>query len=151
MLIRPFTQADRPACLALLRSNSPEAFIESDEPEFLAFLDHLPGPYFVAVEAAGAVIACGGIAEERAEPQVATLCWGMVHSKAHARGIGSTLLKHRMAQFLPARPHLQFLRVNTTQTAQGFFAKHGFQVTEVKPAFYAPHLDHVRMERTLLT
>lgn len=145
MRIRPYLEKDRSACLLVLRSNVPEHFVASDEDAFARFLDNLPGPYFV-VDDDVHVIACGGIAEEK-DPSVATLCWGIVDSTRHRAGIGTALLNHRLAAFLPNHPKVRCLRVNTTQKVQGFFERHGFLVTEVHPRAYGPDLDHVRMER----
>jgi N-acetylglutamate synthase-like GNAT family acetyltransferase len=147
--IRPYTEPDREACLAVIRSNTPEHFVATDEDLLARFLDDLPGPYFVVEDREGTVVACGGIAEEE-DASVATLCWGIVAGDRHRSGIGTTLLQHRLAAFLPAHPHVQCLRVNTTQRVQGFFERHGFRVIAVHPGGYGPGLDHVRMERRLL-
>jgi N-acetylglutamate synthase-like GNAT family acetyltransferase len=145
MHIRRYVEQDREACLAVLRSNVPQHFVAADEDSLRRFLDDLPGPYFVVEDPAGAVIACGGIAEER-DPSVATLCWGIVDATRHRAGIGTALLKHRLAVFLPQHPNVKCLRVNTTQKVQGFFERHGFRVTEIHARAYGPDLDHVRME-----
>ena len=47
MFIREYLSGDREACLEVLESNTPEFFLENDRNEFSAFLDELPGPYFV--------------------------------------------------------------------------------------------------------
>ncbi|PCC73016.1 Ribosomal protein S18 acetylase RimI [Nannocystis exedens] len=147
MLIRPYTPADREACLALLRSNIPEHFSSGEEPDFARYLDSLPGPYFV-VEDGGRIVAGGGIA---AEPDgiTATLCWGIVDAARQRTGIGTQLLAHRLDAFLPANPQIRQLQTNTSQKVQGFYAKHGFVVVEVRPRAFGPDLDHVRMIRQL--
>jgi GNAT superfamily N-acetyltransferase len=143
--IRPYTPADREACLELLRSNVPEHFSPSEEAEMARFLDRLPGPYFV-VEDGGQLVACGGIATER-DGVTATLCWGIVHATRQRSGVGTKLLEHRLDVFLREHPQIRQLQTNTSQKVQGFYAKHGFVVVEVRPQGYGPDLDHVRMVR----
>jgi ribosomal protein S18 acetylase RimI-like enzyme len=148
VVIRSYMSGDREACVGLLRSNTPEHFVAGDEAVFLAFLDDLPGPYFVVEAGDGAVIACGGIAQED-DPSIASLCWGIVAARRQREGIGTALLRHRLACFVPQHPELRCLRVNTTQKVQGFFEHHGFRATRVNAAGYGPDLDHVVMERRL--
>jgi hypothetical protein len=94
VVIRPYAEADRSACLALLRSNVPEHFTPNEEAELDAFLSNLPGPYFVVAEA-GAIVACGGIAAEPDDPQTGALCWGIVRNDRQGHGIGRNLTLHR--------------------------------------------------------
>jgi ribosomal protein S18 acetylase RimI-like enzyme len=147
MEIRPYAPSDRAACLALLRSNVPEHFSPAEEDEFARFLDALPGPYFVAIEG-GRIVAGGGIA---AEPDgvTATLCWGIVAADRQRSGIGSALLRRRLGAFLPDNPQIRRVQTNTSQKVQGFYARHGFAVVEVRPQGFGPDLDHVRMVREL--
>jgi hypothetical protein len=63
MNIRSFSQSDRPACLEILESNTPEFFIPTDYDGYGAFLDNLPGPYFVLKEF-GQIAECGGSAQQ---------------------------------------------------------------------------------------
>nr|WP_276604340.1 GNAT family N-acetyltransferase [Nannocystis pusilla] len=145
MNIRLYTPADREACLELLRSNTPEHFSLAEEADLARFLDALPGPYFV-VEDGGRIIASGGIAGER-DGITATLCWGMVDASRQRAGVGSKLLIHRVETFLAERPQIRQLQTHTSQKVQGFYAKHGFRVVEVRPHGFGPDLDHVHMMR----
>src|SRR5690348_13172787 len=80
MLVRPYTIADREACLRIFDSNVPRFFRAGERAEYEGFLERRPGPFFVVEDEAGAVVASGGIAPGRAEPEIAVLCWGMVRS-----------------------------------------------------------------------
>lgn len=144
--IRPYRIADRQACLALLRSNVPEHFLASDERELDAFLTRMPGPYFVIEDDEGAILACGGIAAEPAEPGVSSLCWGIVRSDRQRHGLGRALTLHRL-QAAPVETAL--VRLSTTQKVQGFYEKLGFVVTEILEGGYGPGLDRVWMQRRL--
>ncbi|MDC0720339.1 GNAT family N-acetyltransferase [Nannocystis bainbridge] len=143
MKIRPYSPADREACLELLRGNTPEHFSPPEEAELGRFLDALPGPYFV-VEDGGQIVGSGGIAAER-DGVTATLCWGMIDARRQRSGIGSMLLDHRLGTFLREHPQIRRIETHTSQKVQGFYAKHGFVVVEVRPGGFGPGLDHVRM------
>lgn len=145
MKIRPYTPADREACLELIRSNTPEHFSTSEEAELARFLDALPGPYFV-VEEGGQIIASGGIALER-DGVTATLCWGMVDASRQRTGVGSKLLVHRLDAILAEHPQTRQIQTHTSQKVQDFYAKHGFRVISVRPCGFGPDLDHVHMMR----
>ena len=73
MNIRSYSRSDRYACLEILESNTPEFFIPTDCNGYGAFLDNLPGPYFV-FEESGQIAACGGWAMD--SDDVADLTWG---------------------------------------------------------------------------
>ncbi len=87
VVFRPYTPRELEACLALIRSNTPEHFVPAEESEYARSLGALPGPYFVALGKAGRVIGAGGIGQEpEPETDVATLCWGLVHRESQGRG-----------------------------------------------------------------
>lgn len=77
MIVREYRSSDRAACLAVFDSNVGGSFLPSERPDFAAFLDALPGPYFV-IEDDGVIIACGGYAANAESSDTADLCWGMV-------------------------------------------------------------------------
>lgn len=145
--IKPYVAADRDACIAVLRSNTPEHFLARDEHDFAQFLDKLPGPYFVVREAE-TVVSCGGIALN-SDRISAALCWGMVAAHKHRCGIGSVLLEHRKCEFLSVHPNVGALTIHTTQKVEAFYARHGFVVNQRKVDGYGPGLDHVEMRCAL--
>ena len=147
MLIRPYLEADRSACLQLLRGNVPEHFVASDENDFAGFLDTLSGPYFV-VEDGHEIVACGGIAAD--DDEIAALCWGIVAAHRQRMGIGTMLTAHRIETFLALHPRIRMVRIHTTQKVQAFYEKHGFEVKSVRANAYGEGLDHVVMHRTLM-
>lgn len=142
---RRYTPADRPLCLDVFDSNVPRYFTDLERAEFEHFLDALPGPYLVLVDEAGAVVACGGFAI-RAEAGVADLCWGMVHGRRHAEGLGRTLTELRIEE-AAADPSVHTLALNTSQLTTGFYERFGFEVTKVTPDGYGPGLDRYDMSR----
>lgn len=146
--LRPFTPADREACLALFDSNVPGFFAPHERAEFGTWLGQ-PfdsgefGEYFV-LEDAGRVVACGGVWLDPARPErSAGLSWGMVARDAHRRGYGSELLAFRLGRLreLGARE----VHLDTTPQSAPFFARFGFREVGRVPGGYGPGLDRVDM------
>jgi ribosomal protein S18 acetylase RimI-like enzyme len=71
----------------------------------------------------------------------------MIDARRQRSGIGSMLLDHRLETFLREHPQIRRIETHTSQKVQGFYAKHGFVVVEVRPGGFGPGLDHVRMAR----
>lgn len=142
VLIRPYTIADREACLHLLRSDMGVHFVPDEERQFAEFLDALPGPYFVTENAHGEVVACGGVALEP-DPDAGALCWGIVRKDLQGTGLGKALTLYRLSVL----PGVKRMRINTSQKVQGFYEKLGFVAKKVVPDGFGPGLDDVLMER----
>lgn len=145
MNIRPYSEQDRKACLAILDENTPEFFIAEDHHSLDHFLSHLPGPYFVG-EAQGTIIACGGWA--LGSDGMAVLTWGMVGRAFHRRGLGRRLLRFRL-EAIRNDTQAKVARIHTVQLVQAFFAKEGFTVIDTVPNGFGPGLDRVTMELRL--
>lgn len=124
MELRPFTPADRAACLAVFDSNLPAYFDAAERPPFEAFLDAAKRPYFV-MEHDGAIVGCGGYAIE-AEAGLASLTWGMIRADLHRNGLGRFLLMYRLREISKAG-NIARVRLSTTPHAAGFYEKQGFR------------------------
>jgi len=145
MNIRSYSQSDRHACLEILGSNTPEFFIPTDCDGYAAFLDNLPGPYFV-LEEFGETAACGGWALDTAG--VADLTWGMVRREFHRRGLGRELLRLRL-NAIRNDGRATLVRVRTAQLVQEFFVRERFSVVDVVLNGFGTGLDKVTMEAVL--
>jgi len=145
MKIRPYSQADRHVCLELLTSNVPEFFLPTDFESYAAFLDALPGPYFV-LEEFGQTIASGGWAMDA--DGVADLTWAMVRRDLHRHGLGRELLRFRLTA-ISSETQATLVRVRTTQLVQAFFTRSGFRVVDVVVNGYGAGQDRVTMEMNL--
>lgn len=145
MEIRCYSTQDRPSCLEILASNTPEFFVRQDHDEYRAFLAELPGPYFV-VEDRSAIVACGGWAMDA--DNVAALTWGMVRRDRHRQGIGGELLRHRL-DAIRCHGGARVVRVRTVQTVRRFFTRAGFTTVDVEPNGFGPGLNRVTMELQL--
>ena len=82
--MRPYTPADRGACLAAFESNLPRYFSPDERELFERFLAGGEGEYLVAVDDAGSVVGCGGIAHD--SDGDGCLTWGMVHADHQKKG-----------------------------------------------------------------
>ena len=147
--VRPYAAADKAACLAIFEGNCPQFFAPWERAEFERFLHELPvtgWPYLV-LEGAGQVLACGGLIPE---PQtgVASFSWGMVARGVQAQGLGRQLTEARLA-LARGLPGLAVLSLSTSQHTQGFYARFGFEVTEIVADGFAPGLDRWEMRLAL--
>jgi ribosomal protein S18 acetylase RimI-like enzyme len=142
--LRPWRAEDRDLGQALFDSNTPGHFAAIEKADFLAFVDALPGPYFVLESLDGEALGCGGYAGHPKDPSVAALCWGMVRADLHGRRLGERLLTERLAR-IAADPAFETVDIETTQHSRGFFARYGFVQTALAPDGFAPGMDRVDM------
>jgi N-acetylglutamate synthase-like GNAT family acetyltransferase len=145
LVARPYGRADLATCLALFDSKVPDFFDPAERAEFEAFLDDLPGPYFL-LERSGAAVACGGYAV--GEESLAALCWGMVHRDHHGTGIGRHLAALRIEHALED-PAVQRIRMCTSQHTVGFYERMGFETVEVERDGFAPGFHKHEMVRVV--
>ena len=141
---RPWREDDRETGLALFDSNVPTYFAAQERGDFIEFIEDLPGPYLIALDADGAAVGCGGYAAHDKKPGVAALCWGMIRRDCHGRGWGDALLRHRLLE-IAADPAFRQVEIETSQFSRGFFARYGFvQQRQVADGF-APGIDLIEM------
>jgi len=143
---REYTSSDHKGCLDVFTSNIPEFFSESEREDFLDFLSRLPGRYGVVVDEAGRIVACGGVANSRTDPNGADLTWGMVERSLHNRGIGRVLTVGRL-EWIRQMPDISVAYLNTSHLTEEFYKKLGFVTTKYIPNGYRPGLDRCDMER----
>ena len=142
MDVRPYSPADRAACLAVFDSNTPRFFNPSERPDFEKFLDAVDSPYFV-MEHEGAIAGSGGYAIAD-DTSLASLVWGMVRADLHKLGLGRFLLMYRLREITKAGG-VQLVRLGTSQHTAPFFEKQGFKVTGIRKDGYASGMDRVEM------
>lgn len=147
MRLRDYTPADRAACLAVFDSNVPEFFVTAERDPYSAFLDALPGPYFVLENESDAVVGCAGYALEP-DTTEAHLCWGMVRRERHRTGLGRLLFEERLAR-IRADGLADVVGLDTSQHTRSFYEQYGFVTERVVPDAYAPGLDRCDMRLEL--
>ena len=140
---RPYTAADRSACLAVFDSNVPDFFTRAERAELEAFLDDLPGPYLVLEAPDGDVVGCGGWAVEPLTDR-ADLCWGMVRRDLHGRGLGRRLAELRIAAVREAGA-ASVVALSTSHHTKGFYERLGFETVRVVEDGFAPGLHRCDM------
>lgn len=143
---RNIAPSDLADCVALFRSNVPSYFCDEELPEFEEFVSSAACPYFV-IEIDDVVVGCGGYGL-RDDSDVADLCWGMVASDHHGRGLGEYLLYIRLREIIN-REHVQYVRLCTSQHTSGFFERYGFVVQSRKRDGFAEGLDDLEMRLEL--
>jgi ribosomal protein S18 acetylase RimI-like enzyme len=139
---RPIDAQDIPACLALMRGNVPRYFSEQDLADFGPWLAARTSPFLVLVEDER-IVACGGYRVDAATGE-AGLTWGMVEREDQRRGLGSLLLRERLAM-IEGEPGVRAVVLDTSQHSRGFFERHGFRAVAETPDGYGPGLDRIDM------
>lgn len=143
MEIVPYEPRFMSGCLTLFKGNQGKYFAEAEYEEFKEFLETNNSPYYVVWDGED-VVACGGWYYK---PDVsAYLTWGMVSRQLHGQGVGTLLVKHRLAAIKQAAGATQTpIQIDTSQHTQGFYGKFGFVVTEVEPNGFGEGIDRVTM------
>jgi len=145
--IRGYTLDDLRACLGVFDSNVPRFFRVEERAGYVTFLENLPGPYFVLVDASGAAVGCGGYAIAEGST-LADLCWGMVRREWHKRGAGRALTELRIAS-IREDSEVKTIALGTSQHTATFYEHLGFSTTSVEVNGYAPGLDRIDMRLEL--
>jgi N-acetylglutamate synthase-like GNAT family acetyltransferase len=146
MDVRPYSPADRPACLAVFDSNTPRFFEPGERRDFETFLD-APFCSYLVMEHDGAIVGCGGYSIEQ-DGSAASLIWGMVRNDLHKRGLGRFLVMYRLKEITKANG-AQIVRLSTSQHTARFFEKQGFKVVGIEKDGYASGMDRVEMRMKL--
>jgi GNAT superfamily N-acetyltransferase len=128
--IAQYTPNDQAACLRIFDSNVPQFFASNERGKFIAFLDALPGPFWVArIQTGDTVVGCGGVSLAN-EGRSAWLRWGMVETGHHRQGVGRQLLETRL-DWITVQPQVEIVSVATTAEPSGFFLRMGFELIRV--------------------
>lgn len=143
IMIRPYTQNDKEAVLALIKLNTPKYFAEAEEQDLVTYLEQEIESYFV-IEEEGEIIGAGGInwLENKTEARIS---WDMFHPKHQGKGLGSQLTQYRIEQ-IKTIPTVEKIVVRTTQLVFPFYAKQGFQLQYTIKDYWATGFDLYHME-----
>ena len=142
-MIRAYHSKDKPILLELIQLNTPAYFSESEWADFSNYLDHERADYFVIL-AEQQIVGCGGINYEE-EGTLGILSWDMIHPNLHGKGLGRSLVEHRL-QLLRSQPPIIKVKVRTSQFTNQFYAKFGFELQKVVKDYWAPGYDLYDMD-----
>lgn len=147
--LRPYTPADRSACLTLFESNMPGSFLPHERNEFIAWLDVLEREAaeehieYSVLEDTGQIVACGGIWWGSKPERPAGFAWGMVALDLQRRGYGSLLVRARLERLRALG--VPEVHLDTTQHTAPYYARFGFRELGRTPDGYGPGMDRVDM------
>ncbi len=141
--LRPYTAADRAACLAIFDSNVPGFFAAAERADFAAYLDRADARYVVLCTDDETVVSCDGHGR-RADGTTAILRWGMILRPYHRRGLGRQLIEARLGQAV-ADPAIARVVLYTAGQTADFYRRLGFRDTAVLADYYGSRLDQHAM------
>ena len=137
-MIRPYLPSDKPALIALLKLNIPQYFAETEETDFIAYLEKHLEDYFI-VEEAGTIVGAGGI-NYFPEERLARLSWDIVHPDFQGKGIGTKLTQHRI-NHISNNPTIDQVIVRTSQLVYKFYERLGFVLERTGKDYWAKGFD----------
>lgn len=144
---REYEPADFDRCLGVFDTNVPEFFLPEERQEYGAFLEALPGPYFVLLNESHTIIGSGGYAI-KPSTGTADLCWGMVRRELHGQGLGRALTTLRLERIVQ-EPEVREVAMHTSQHTEAFYKVLGFRTIEIRADGYGPGLDRCEMRLTI--
>lgn len=145
IVIRPYQPDDRKALVSLLVLNVPHYFAAEEVNDFESYLDTDAANYLV-VESYGRIVGAGGynLLDQGSEARIS---WDFFHPEVQGKGFGSQLLQYRLNS-IKQSPGVNRIVVRTSQLAFRFYEKHGFELLEVIPDFWAKGYDLYHMKLT---
>lgn len=126
-----------------MEANTPEYFDASEVELLSKYLDRGVGDMFV-YELDDKIVACASI---NYDENNGVLSWAMVHPDWHQKGIGTELVKHRIAVI--KEKGFPKAVVRTSQLTYGFYEKMGFQLLFTTKDYWAKGYDLYQMEMEL--
>ncbi|MBC5775486.1 GNAT family N-acetyltransferase [Pontibacter sp. KCTC 32443] len=145
-MIRPYTPTDKPSLIALLKLNIPLYFAEAEEADFIEYLEQHLEDYFV-VEEDNIIVGAGGI-NYFPDEKLVRISWDIVHPAYQGKGIGSSLMQHRI-NYIRKQPGVNLIVVRTTQLVYPFYQKMGFKLVKTERDYWAEGFDLYEMHMPL--
>lgn len=142
-MIRKYQTKDAASVLNLLTENTPEYFDTSEEKDFENYLKNEVEDYFV-YEQNEKIIGAAGI-NYFPEEKIARLSWDIIAPSCHGKGIGKLLVEYRI-NLLINNPNIDSIVVRTSQMANQFYKKMGFEIEMIEKDFWAKNFDLYQMK-----
>ncbi|MFK7935970.1 MAG: GNAT family N-acetyltransferase, partial [Saprospiraceae bacterium] len=137
-MIRTYQNEDLPQLLELISRNIPKYFDASEKKDYQDYLTSKREDYFV-FEKDEHIIGAAGINYFPTE-KTARLSWDMIDPAFQGQGIGKQLVFYRLNHIQKATDYRQVI-VRTSQLAEKFYAKFGFQTERVEKDYWAKGFD----------
>lgn len=146
MKMLPYNPALKTKCLALFDGNVPAYFSVEERSKFESFLDEQipPSSYFLVEDDDSEIGACGGITTD-IRNKSAMLRWDMVEKIKQGKGIGTLLIKFRIALICRNVEYNKII-LGASQFTHGFYEKLGFQTKRILKDGIAHGFDEYFME-----
>ena len=144
MKIRKYEAKDREALINILRLNTPEFFVRSEEQDFLQYMERDSQNYFI-IEEAKTIIGSGGFNYGFENGKTARISWGMIHPEWQGKGVGTKLTQFRIEE-IKKNPEIRKIQVRTTQVVYRFYEKQGFLIENIEKNYWAPGFDLYQMK-----
>ncbi|MDX1499446.1 MAG: GNAT family N-acetyltransferase [Woeseiaceae bacterium] len=141
---RPYSPADRDACLALFDANCPAFFAPNERADYAAFLDGAPDGYEVCEQAGRVVGAFGLVIDAR---DGAGLNWILLDPAAQGMGLGSSIMTRVISRARASE--VDRIRIAASHKSAPFFEKFGAVATARMEDGWGPGMTRVDMELLL--
>ena len=143
MKIREFQNSDVPRLLKLLHLNTPEYFSESEEGDFVHYLENEIEHYFVLL-VNDEIMGCGGF-NLSDDKETGKISWDIFHPEGQGKGLGTALTNFRIERMKEIKS-IKKISVRTSQLVYPFYAKFGLELKEIVEDYWAPGFDLYRLE-----
>ncbi|MCH2216312.1 MAG: GNAT family N-acetyltransferase [Flavobacteriales bacterium] len=147
LVIRRYLPADQNRLIEILKFSTPEFFHPREKADFVQYLSKYLEDYFV-IESDAVVVGCGGINYLPLYGE-ARISWDIVHPEFRSKGIGSTLLKHRLNEIKGGKIPVSKVVVRSSQKAFHFYQKFGFTLVHSQKDYWAPGFDLFELEMAI--
>lgn len=145
--IRFYQNQDKEELIKLIQLNIPTYFEESEEKEFVDYLEKYKEDYFVINDkSTNQILGCGGI-NYFFDENLARISWDIIDPNFQGQGIGKKLLLHRINHI--QSKNIKTIVVRTSQFAYKFYQKVGFELEKTEKDFWAKGFDLYQMRMEL--
>lgn len=136
-MIRRYEASDLAQVIEIFQQNTPQYFAVEEQTDLEQFLQANGDNYWV-IEQEGVIAGCGGIVFSE-EEQVGRIAWDFFSPNFQGKGLGRRLTEFRLAE-IRKKNTVQRIIVRTSQLANSFYAKFGFEIEHIEKDYWAPGL-----------
>lgn len=131
--------------LRIFDSNVPQFFLAEEREPFEHFLNQQRSNYYL-VKLKAEIIGAGGFCAESCDE--ARVCWLMIHSAYHKKGVGSRLMSSVEKKIIEEGKY-KFISLKTAQTTEKFYQKLGYTTELFEKDHWAKGLDMYLMKKEI--